>query len=561
MSVFKHDVLVVGAGLAGQRAAIEVGRSGLDVAMISKVYPVRSHSSAAQGGINAALNADDSIESHIFDTVKGSDYLGDQDSIETFCNEAPNDIVELENMGVPFMRHPDGKIGSRPFGGASYPRACFIADITGQAILHVMYEQVVKGGFKVYEEWWVSSLIVEDGKCVGVVAIDLRTQELHVVQAKAVVLATGGYGQVFAPTTNALINTGDGMSHAYRAGTPLMDMEMVQFHPTSLKKTGLLLSEAARGEGGYLINKNGERFMKKIAPNKMELASRDVVSRAEQIEINEGRGVDGCVLLDMRHLGADLIMSKLAQIRDLGITFAGVDMIEEPVPVRPGMHYMMGGIKTDVNGATYIPGLYAAGECACVTVHGANRLGGNSLMEAVTFGRRSGKGALDFVKKLSTDHKQLTQDAASKDAELIKSLLDRPDKGVYSAQIQAKMGSLMVEKVGVFRQEKVLKEAKEDIKNLKAEWESASIKDKGQQFNTEIIRTLELRNMLDLAQCTVEGAIMRNESRGAHTRTDFPNRNDKDWVKHILFYHEDKGPKHEFLPVTLTKWELQERVY
>jgi len=559
MGIFQHDVLVVGAGLAGQRAALEAMRLGLNVAVISKVYPVRSHSCAAQGGINAALNPDDSIESHIFDTVKGSDYLGDQDAIEIFCQEAPKDVVELENMGVPFARHPDGRIGSRPFGGASYPRACFIADITGQAILHVLYEQLVKAKIRVYEEWWVSSLIVEGGECCGVVAIEMKNQEIHVIQAKAVILATGGLGQVFSPTTNALVSTGEGMVSAYHSGVPLMDMEMVQFHPTSLKSSGLLLSEAARGEGGYLINSKGERFMKTYAPNKMELASRDVVSRAEQTEINEGRGVDGCVFLDMRHLGKDKIMERLGQIRELALIFSGFDMIEEPVPVRPGMHYMMGGIKTDYNGATYLPGLYAAGECACVTIHGANRLGGNSLMETVVFGRRSGKTASEYVK--NKNFKSISKDVASNDINLIKTILNRPDRGFKAAKLQSELGETMVSKVGVFRKKEELIEAKEKIKKLKKDWQDVSVEDKGNVFNTNLISVLELRGMIELAECIVEGAIVREESRGAHTRVDFPKRIDEKWLKHLLFYSTNNEPKIENLPVTITNWKPQERTY
>ncbi len=560
MGLFKHDILVVGAGLAGQRAAIEGMRAGLNVGVISKVYPVRSHSCAAQGGINAALNPDDSIESHAFDTVKGSDYLGDQDAIEIFANESPLDIVELENMGVPFNRHPDGTIGSRPFGGASYPRACFIADITGQAILHVLYEQLVQSRVKVYEEWWVSSLIVEDGECRGVVAIELSNLEVHIIQAKAVILATGGLGQVFAPTTNALVCTGDGMSHAYHAGVPLMDMEMVQFHPTSLKSSGLLLSEAARGDGGYLINKDGDRFMTKYAPNKMELASRDVVSRAEQTEINEGRGVDGCVFLDMRHLGREKIMTRLGQIHELALIFSGVDMIDEPVPVRPGMHYMMGGIKTNYDGASYMPGLYAAGEAACVTIHGANRLGGNSLMETVVFGRRSGKAASEYVKRKSMS-KTLSESSAEKDKELIKSIINRPDKGLTAPAVQFALGNMMVEKVGVFRTKEQLEDAKKHIRKLKDDWHNVSVLNKGTTYNTDLISVLELRGMIDLAESIIEGAIIRTESRGAHTRVDFPKRDDDNWLKHLLFYHTPDGPKIEYLPVTLTKWKPQERTY
>ena len=559
MNINHHDVVVVGAGLAGQRAAVELVKSGLNVAMISKVYPVRSHSCAAQGGINAALNPEDSIESHIFDTVKGSDYLGDQDAIEIFCQEAPSDIVELENMGVPFNRHPDGRIGSRPFGGASYPRACFIADITGQAILHVLYEQIVKSQIQVYSEFWVASLIVEDGACQGLVCLDLKTQKIYTIQAQAVILATGGAGQVFAPTTNALVCTGDGMSHAYRAGVPLMDMEMVQFHPTSLKG-GILLSEAARGDGGYLINIQGQRFMKHYAPNKMELASRDVVSRAEQTEINAGRGKEGCIFLDMRHLGKEKIMSRLSQIHSLALTFSGVDMIEEPVPVRPGMHYMMGGVKTDFNGATQLPGLYGAGELACVTIHGANRLGGNSLMETIVFGRRAGKYSAQYVQNSSRKIK--ISDSYSKPIQNhIKNVLNRPNRGFSSYKMQKILGESMVLNTGVFRTQETLLKGKEIVQDLKSKVHLISVSDKSDLFNSDLISALEFEGMLELAETTVEGAILRQESRGAHYRTDFNKRNDEKWMKHILYYRTPNGPKMEYLPVTITNWQPQERVY
>ncbi|HEO65447.1 MAG TPA: FAD-binding protein, partial [Spirochaetes bacterium] len=378
--------------------------------------------------------------------------------------------------------------------------------------------------------------------------------------AKAVILATGGLGQVFAPTTNALVCTGDGMSLAYRAGTPLMDMEMVQFHPTSLKGSGILLSEAARGEGGYLINSKGERFMKAMAPNKMELASRDVVSRAEQIEINEGRGVDGCVFLDMRHLGAEKIKVRLGQIHELAKIFTGVDMIEEPVPVRPGMHYMMGGIKTDYDGATYLPGLYAAGESACVTIHGANRLGGNSLMETIVFGRRSGKASSEYVKDKGKI-KTFTESIAEKDKELIQSILKRPDKGITAPKLQHEMGHLMVEKVGVFRTKENLEDAKKQVKKLKDQWKDVSVMDKGKSYNSDLTSVLELRGMLDLAEAIVEGANDRTESRGAHTRLDFPKRDDENWLKHILYYYTPDGPRSENLPVTMRSWKPQERTY
>src|SRR5438094_8351127 len=391
-----HDLLIVGAGLAGMRAAL-AAPSHLDVALLSKVHPVRSHSVAAQGGINAALGENDSWEAHAFDTTKGGLYLGDQDAIEAMCREAPGDILDLERMGVIFSRDERGRIAQRPFGGAGFPRTCYAADRTGHAILHAMYEQLLKRQAFVYEEWYVTSLIVEDGVCRGVVAWDLIHGGLHMIGAKAVILATGGSGRVFLTSTNAVINTGDGMALAYRAGAPLADMEFVQFHPTTLKGTGILITEGARGEGAYLLNTLGERFMKTYAPQQMELATRSTVSLAIGQEILEGRGVEGCVLLDLRHLGRQRILERLPQIRELAIEFAGVDPIESPIPVRPGAHYQMGGVKTNQWGETELPGLYAAGECACVSVHGANRLGGNSLLETVVFGRRAGKRAAEYA--------------------------------------------------------------------------------------------------------------------------------------------------------------------
>ena len=412
-----HDVLIIGAGLAGLRAALSAKEAGVDVAVVTKVHPVRSHSNAAQGGINAALtDRGDDWRDHAYDTIKGSDFLGDQDAIEVMCREAGDEVISMENMGAIFNRDENGKLGTRSFGGQREARTFFVADFTGQALLHVLYEQIVKAGAFVYEEWFVLSLIVRDGKCGGVVMMDIRTGKIEVVRAKAVILATGGLGRVFEPSTNALICTGDGMSLAYRAGAELMDMEMVQYHPTTLKGSGVLLSEAARGEGAYLLNSENERFMLKYAPEFKELASRDVVSRCEQTEIDEGRGVDGCVLLDLRHLGEKYISERLSQIRELAMDFANVDMVKEPVPVMPGMHYAMGGVKADIDGKTAIPGLYAAGEVACISVHGGNRLGANSLLDTLVFGRRSGTHAAEMIK--SVQHLSI-DDSAAQDLSLI----------------------------------------------------------------------------------------------------------------------------------------------
>jgi succinate dehydrogenase flavoprotein subunit len=400
----KHDVLVVGAGCAGMRAAIEAFDAGADVAVISKLHPTRSHSGAAEGGINAALGnaSEDDPETHAFDTVKGSDYLGDQDAIEILCEEAPDDVYQLENWGAVFSRTDDGRIAQRPFGAAGAPRTAYAADITGHVLLQVLYEQMMKRDILVYEEYFAWRLVEDDGRCQGVICWDLLDGGLKPIGAKTTILATGGAGRLYVGTTNAYSCTGDGMAQALQVGVALKDMEMMQFHPTTLAPTGVLITEGCRGEGAYLLNAVGERFLQRYAPNAMELASRDVISRAEQTEIDEGRGVDGNVLLDLRHLGAEKILERLHGTRELSMVFAGVDPIYEPIPVRPGAHYHMGGVDTDVWGRTSLEGLYAAGEVACVSVHGANRLGGNALMETITYGKRAGRHAAEWAQTHTT---------------------------------------------------------------------------------------------------------------------------------------------------------------
>jgi len=560
LTILEHDVLIIGAGLAGLRAALAARDRGADVAVISKVHPVRSHSNAAQGGINAALShqGDDWLE-HAFETVKGSDYLGDQDAIESMCSEAGQAIIELEHMGVIFNRDETGHLGTRAFGGQQRARTFFVADFTGQAMLHVMYEQIIKQRARVYEEWFVTSLIMENGECCGVVAMDLLRGKLEVVKAKAVILATGGLGRAFEPTTNALICTGDGLSLAYKAGAPLMDMEMVQYHPTTLKNNGVLITEAARGEGGYLLNANGDRFMEKYAPNMMELASRDVVSRAEQTEINEGRGIDGCVLLDLRHLGKEKIHERLSYINEVSMDFLGIDLAEQPVPVRPGMHYQMGGIKTDVHGATVIPGLYAAGEAACVSVHGGNRLGANSLLDTIVFGRRSGEAAAQYAQEMSD--KIIPESIVDRDEKRIKDLLSRRDNGDTPARIRYEMGTAMNENVAVFRTQEGMEIARSKLQELKERYLNVPVQDKGSIFNTNLISTLELGFMLDCTEAIVIGALERTESRGAHTRLDFPQRDDENWLKHILIHDGKDGPRTEYQPVVITQWQPQVRSY
>ena len=570
VTTYEFDVLVMGAGLAGLRAALAAHQTGATVAVITKVHPVRSHSNAAQGGINAALtDRGDKWEEHAFETVKGSDYLGDQDAVEILAQEAGRDILALEHMGVIFNRNEDGRLGTRRFGGQQRARTFFVSDFTGQALLHVLYEQVMKARLPVFEEWFVTSLVKDEhGHCGGVVAFEIRSGRVALFKAKAVIIAAGGVGRVFEPSTNALICTGDGMAIAYRGGAPLMDMEMVQYHPTTLRGKGLLLSEAARGEGAHLLNAEGERFMEQYAPNMMELASRDVVSRAEQIEINEGRGINGCVLLDCRHLGKGVIRKRLSQIFEEAKSFANIDLAEEPVPVCPGMHYIMGGVKTDVEGRCWdlaggwqgVPGLFAAGEAACLSLHGGNRLGANSLLETVVFGRRAGRCAGEYANTRA--HPRLG-DGVIKDGETgLKRILARPDTDDTVARIRHEMGRTMTECLGVFRDQEGMAHAQQIIAGLRERWNCVAIHDKGQVFNTSLVRALELDFMLDCAETIALGALTRTESRGAHFRTDCLHRDDDHWLKHILIHHRPGGsPQLDFLPVRITRWEPQVRVY
>ncbi len=559
-----HDVVVVGAGLAGMRAAIAAFEAGVDVALVSKLHPTRSHSGAAQGGINAALGneTEDNPDNHTYDTVKGADYIGDQDAIAILCERAPSEIYQLEHWGAVFSRQEDsGKIAQRPFGGAGFPRTCFAADLTGLVILHTLYTVCVKYNIPTYEEWFVTDLVTDDdGHAVGVVAYDMIRGSIETIGAKAVVLATGGAGRVYRPSTNAHASTGDAMSLALRKGVPLKDMEFMQFHPTTLAANGVLVTEGARGEGAYLLNKDGDRFMSKYAPNKLELASRDVVSRAEATEIMEGRGIDGCVLLDLRHLGRERIMERLPQIRELAIAFAGTDPIIEPIPIRPGAHYHMGGVHVDNWGAApHMPGLFAAGECACVSVHGANRLGGNSLLEAVVFGARAGEASATYAQENSAAPK-VPSNAATETQTRIEGLLAR-EKGPRQSEIRDELADVMQVKVGVYRSGPVLEEAKRTVVELKERFEGVTVDDKGKTFNTDLIHTIETGYLLDLADCMVSGAIARTESRGAHARTDFTERDDENWMQHTLAYLDDGEIRLDYSEVTKTKYEPQVRTY
>jgi succinate dehydrogenase / fumarate reductase flavoprotein subunit len=556
-----HDVLVVGAGCAGMRAAIEAHDQGADVALVSKIHPTRSHSGAAEGGINAALGnaSEDNPEIHAFDTVKGSDYLGDQDAIEILCNEAPGDVYQLEHWGAVFSRTDDGRIAQRPFGAAGAPRTAYAADITGHVLVQVLYEQVVKRQLQVYDEFFAWKLVVNDDRCQGVICWDLLDGGLKTIGAKTVILATGGAGRLYTGTTNAYACTGDGISMALRLGVPLKDMEMMQFHPTTLSPTGVLITEGCRGEGAYLLNSEGDRFLKRYAPNAMELASRDVISRAEQTEIDEGRGVDGNVLLDLRHLGAEKIHERLHGTRELSMVFAGVDPIHEPIPVRPGAHYHMGGVDTDVWGQTLLTGLYAAGECACVSVHGANRLGGNALMETITFGKRSGAHAADWALSHTTVEVPSSVEA---DAEReLRALLDRQE-GERPWAIRDELASTMHENFGVFRREDQMERQGEIVASLRERYERVVVEDKGSVFNNDLTQALELGFLLELADCMVVCGLARKESRGAHARPyDYPDRDDESYMRHTMVTWEDGGPRLGWKPVTMTKWQPQERKY
>jgi len=562
----EHDVLIIGAGLAGQRAALAAAQSGVSVAIMSKVHPVRSHSVAAAGGINAAISVTDDWRSHAYDTVKGSDYLGDQDAIEAMCREAPGEVMHLEHIGVTFHRNDAGELDLRAFGGASINRTAYVADITGQAILHVLYEQLMRqaGSVVRYEEWFTTSLVIDaDGTCTGVIARNIRTGQIEAFAAKSVILASGGAGQCFKPTTNALICTADGIAQALRVGAPLMDMEMIQYHPTTLLENGFLITEGARGEGAHLLNANGERFMSTAAPNKMELASRDVVSRAEQIEINEGRGVgpDGQgVYLDITVVPRKRTLESLREIVNIGRDFAGVDITREPIIVRPGQHYIMGGVKTDIHGRTPITGLYAAGEVACVSVHGGNRLGANSLLDTLIFGRRAGEHAAERAR--STAMPARSPARLREDELMIKEIIARPRKGRRVSELKAELGTTMNRYCAVFRDEDGLQSALDTVKRLQEEAKSAYIDDRGSVFNQDVLGAIELGYMLDAAETMVLSAIERKESRGAQFRTDFPERDDAQWLKHInVTLGEDGARRISYSPVTITQWQPEVRKY
>jgi succinate dehydrogenase / fumarate reductase flavoprotein subunit len=567
MEPLSHDILIIGGGLAGLRAALEARKAGRNVAILSKVHPLRSHSVAAQGGINAALgnapaSMKDSWENHSYDTVRGSDYLADQDAVEVFCREGMDRVIEMEHWGTLFSRTEDGKIAQRPFGGAGYPRACYAADRTGHNLLHTLYEQAVRLNIPIYEEWHAFSLVIDDGRCIGILGFNLFQGEIVPFHAKAVLLATGGYGRIYLRSTNAVINTGSGCYLSYQAGLPLEDMEFVQFHPTSLYGTNILITEAARGEGGYLVNAKGERFMKRYAPSLLELGPRDIVARGIQTEIDQGYGFEGSyIYLDLRHLGREKIMDRLPGIRQIAIDFAGVDPIFEPIPVQPAQHYSMGGIPTNVDGETPLNGLFAAGECACVSIHGANRLGGNSLLETLVFGARAGSKAAQKVEEGKRSlSKEILQKRLNEFQLDLKEVFERKgEEDCFSLRDELK--TLMTSKAGIFRKESDLLTAKERVKELKGRLKKVGIKKKSLAFNHELVKYLELEGMLHLAEVIVEGALARKESRGSHFRLDYPDRDDVQWLRHTLAFKTDDGPRLEYKRVAITKFLPEKRAY
>jgi succinate dehydrogenase / fumarate reductase flavoprotein subunit len=555
-----HDVLVVGAGLAGQRAALEAVSVGADVGVLSKLHPMRSHSVSAQGGINAALDPKDSYKEHMFDTVKGSDYLADQDAVEVLCREAGPCVVEMEHFGTIFNRAADGTLDRRAFGGASYSRTIFAADRTGLALLQALYEEMTRDKrIKVYEEWDALDLVVRANKVQGVVGYERKTGKIEGFPAKAVIIATGPAGRIYGKTTNSHSSSGDGCAIAYRAGAYLKDMEFVQFHPTALLHTCILMTEAARGEGGILTNNKGERFMERYAPKFKDLASRDVVSRAMLTEIKEGRGFpDGSIHLELMHLGKEKVETKLEEIVLLARTFAGIDPVTQPIPVLPAQHYIMGGVSTDAKTATNIAGLYSAGEAACISVHGANRLGANSLLDTIVFGKIAGEVSGAFAKKTTaSDLNQADVDAVTT---RIHTMWERKE-GESIVKIRNEMQTTMDDRVGAFRHPDDLLGALAKIGELKDRYKSCYVQDKSTVHNMNLIDAIELGNMLELAETIVAGALARTESRGAHVRVDFPNRDDERWLKHTLALYTKGGPSLTYVPVTITEFPPKARAY
>jgi len=570
MDFESYDVLVVGGGLAGIRAAIAVVETNpsLKVGMVSKVYPMRSHTVSAEGGAAAVLRPEDSYETHAYDTIKGSDYLADQDVVETFVREAPIEVIQMEHWGCPWSRDPDGKISVRPFGGMTTWRTCFAADKSGFHMLHTVFQTSLKyPQIHRHDEAFVTKLLVEDGRCLGVVAIDMRSGRFDAITAKAVILATGGMGRVYAFTTNGNICTGDGMALAYRAGVGLKDMEMVQFHPTGLPFTGILITEAVRGEGGYLTNKDGERFLKRYVPNKMELGPRDIISRAMITEFEAGRGFEGphgkYMHLDVRHLGEAVIDRKLPFMRELGREFVGIDIVHDPIPVRPVMHYMMGGVDANISGATPVSGLYAAGECANVGLNGGNRLGSNSLSECLVFGAATGRAAAEYVRSAKAVSANAIEDNLKDETKRIEmDYLDKKSGDEKIGAIREEMQLDMDAGAGVFRTREGLEKLTKQLGNLRDRFGRIKIEDSSRTFNTELMSVLELDYMLEVAEVITYSALAREESRGAHARRDFPERDDEKFLKHTVAFRTDEiSPRLEYRDVRITNFKPQARAY
>ncbi|MCA1754269.1 MAG: succinate dehydrogenase flavoprotein subunit [Spirochaeta sp.] len=574
--IYEFDAVIVGAGGAGLYAALEAGRTA-KTAVISKLYPMRSHTGAAQGGIGAALGnvEEDKPEWHAFDTVKGGDYLVDQEAARILAEEAVQTVYDLENRGLPFSRTPEGRIAQRRFGGHTrnfgegpVHRSCYAADRTGNMILQTLYQQCIKNDVHFFDEFQVVELLLDGTRCTGVVVFELKTGEVHIFKAKAVLFATGGFGRMFRITSNALANTGDGPAVLARAGIPLEDMEFFQFHPTGIKGMGILITEGVRGEGGILLNSKGERFMERYAPTMLDLAPRDMVSRAIMTEISEGRGVrgdreiDDWVMLDASHLGRDVVESKIPDIADFCKTYLALDPADEPMPVQPTAHYAMGGIPTDIHGrvdtgGTVYEGLYAAGECACVSVHGANRLGTNSLVDLVVFGRRAGKHIAEYVQNVT--HGAVDEGAAQAYAARVAKL--KTEKGKHPGPIYREMQSIMTAKVGVYRNESNMLEAVAAIRELREQFKDVRVQDTADNFNTEVLAILELENLLDLSLITAASAENRQESRGAHSRPDYPDRDDEVWLKHTLARLDGNTISIDYKSVDVSIWEPKPRVY
>lgn len=562
-----HDILVVGGGLAGLRAAIAAAEKKADVAIVSRLYPVRSHSGQAQGGVNAALANnpqahDDTPEKHAFDTVKGSDFLADQETSIFMTHEAPEAIFEIEHWGCPFSRTPEGKIAQRPFGGAGYPRTCYGSDKTGHYMLQTLYEQTVRHNVKVYSEWVVIGLAKDVDTCCGVIALDMHSGTLQAMGANAVIFATGGSARIYGNSTNGITSTAFGVAIPYWAGVPLKDMEFIQFHPTSLYPSNILMTEGCRGEGGTLINKDGERFMTKYAPKAMELGPRDIVARSITTEILEGRGFeDAYVYLDLRHLGKAKIMEKLPGIREITLDFIGLDPIEKPIPIQPGTHYCMGGIDTNVDGESPLKGFYAAGECSCVSVHGANRLGGNSLLDTLVFGKRAGAVAAGYTKDKSKQPRTNALERALKREEDNLNQMLKSNGKENPHKINNDLRKLMPEKAGIFRNEKLMSEGLAQIRALKERFKKIRPVASGRSFNLDKVWFLEIKGNLDVAEALMAGALARKESRGSHFRRDFATRDDANFMKHTLATYTPEGPKLSYRDVSITKYQPEERKY